>query len=147
MSCVMTDQIDEPPGSGVLASSRRLDRVRPRIRRAGLFASGVAAALLAIALYGVLNPGPHQLTQREVSDTVAQALASQTPAPAVSQLVYDAVRPSLVLIQTESPGGKSAQNSGLGSGVIIDRAGDHVEAGENVAGADTISLTLSLIHI
>jgi S1-C subfamily serine protease len=143
VSCAMTDQIDEPPGSGVLASSRRLDRVRPRIRRAGLFASGVAAALLAIALYGVLNPGPHQLTQREVSDTVAQALASQTPAPAVSQLVYDAVRPSLVLIQTESPGGKSAQNSGLGSGVIIDRAGDILTCLHVVAGADTISLTFA----
>ena len=74
---------------------------------AGLFASGVAAALLAIALYGVLVPGPHQLTQGDVTDSVARALASQTPAPATSQLVYDAIRPSLVLIETESPTGKA----------------------------------------
>ena len=143
MSCVMTDQIDEPPGPGVRASSRRLDRVGQRIRKGALFAAGVAAALLAIALYGALNPGAHQLTQHDVSDTVAQVLASQTPAPAVSQLVYDAVRPSLVLIQTELPGGKGTQNGGLGSGVIVDRAGDILTCLHVVAGADTISLTFA----
>ena len=76
---------------------------------AGLFASGVAAALLATALYGVLVPGPHQLTQGDVTDSVARALASQTPAPATSQLVYDAIRPSLVLIQTDTEGPERAR--------------------------------------
>ena len=139
----MTDQTDDSPGSGLPASSRRLDRIGPRIRRAGLFASGVAAALLAIGLYGVLVPGPSQLTQREVDDTVAQALASQTPGPSVSQLVYDAVRPSLVLIETGSPDGKGTPNSGLGSGVVIDQAGDILTCLHVVAGADKIQLTFA----
>ena len=138
----MTDQTGEP-SSEPPASPRGLGRIVPRIRKAGMFASGVAAALVAIGLYGALVGGPHQLTQREVDDTVAQALASQTPAPAVSQLVYDAVRPSLVLIETTSPAGKGTENSGLGSGVVIDRAGDILTCLHVVAGADTISLTFA----
>ena len=140
---LMTDQTDEPPGSRLAAASRRLDRIGPRLRRGGLFASGVAAALLAIALYGVLAPGPHQLTQREVDNSVAQAFASQTPGPEISQLVYDAVRPSLVLIETEAPGGKGTQNGGQGSGVVIDRAGDILTCLHVVADASTISLTFA----
>jgi S1-C subfamily serine protease len=139
----MTDQPGEPPGAVAPAPSRRRDRIRTRIRTAGLFASGVAAAFLAIALYGAVVAGPHQLTQRDVSDTVAQVLASQTPAPAVSQLVFDAVRPSLVLIETQSPGGKGTETNGLGTGVVIDQAGDILTCLHVVAGADTISLTFA----
>jgi S1-C subfamily serine protease len=139
----MTDEPGEPPGSGARSSPGRLARIGRRIRTAGLFASGVAAAFLAIALYGVFVASPHQLTQREVDETVAQALASQTPAPAVSQLVYDAVRPSLVLIETEAPGASESQAGGLGTGVIIDRAGDILTCLHVVAGADTISLTFA----
>jgi S1-C subfamily serine protease len=110
---------------------------------AGLFASGVAAALLATALYGVLVPGPHQLTQGDVTDSVARALASQTPAPATSQLVYDAIRPSLVLIETESPTGKGTESGGLGTGVVVDQAGDILTCLHVVAGSDAIQLTFA----
>jgi hypothetical protein len=101
----MADNTDEPPVAGPVAELRRRDRVRTRIRRTGLFAAGVVAALVAVWLYGALAPGPHQLTQGDVADTIAQALASETPAPAFSQLVYEAIAPSLVLVETTSPGG------------------------------------------
>jgi S1-C subfamily serine protease len=110
---------------------------------AGLFASGVAAALLAIALYGVIAPGPRQLTQGDVNDSVATALASQTPPPAASELVYDAIRPSLVLIETQSPTGKGTQSGGLGTGVVIDQAGDILTCLHVVAGSDAIQLTFA----
>jgi S1-C subfamily serine protease len=138
----MTDPADETTGAGLPVSARP-GRLALRIRKVGLFASGVAAALLALALYGALAPGPHQLTQSDVSDTVAQVLASQTPGPAVAQLVYDAIRPSLVLVETGVPGGKGTQNGGLGSGVVIDQAGDILTALHVVASADAIRLTFA----
>ena len=143
----MTDETGEAGASGIPPARRvlrgRLGGIARRVRMAGLFASGVAAALLAIALYGVLVPGPHQLTQGDVTDSVARALASQTPAPATSQLVYDAIRPSLVLIETESPTGKGTESGGLGTGVVVDQAGDILTCLHVVAGANAIQLTFA----
>ena len=64
-----------------------------------------AVALAAVLVYGLLVPGAPPLTQRDVNQTVASALASVTPAPAFSELVYRAVEPSVVLIQTKASGG------------------------------------------
>ena len=62
---------------------------------------------------------PRPLTTQQVNDTVARALASATPEPAFSERVYRVVQPSLVLIQTDEPGGGGTVEHGLGSGVII----------------------------
>jgi S1-C subfamily serine protease len=138
----MTDDTGEAAASG-LPPPQTLRGVARRVRTVSLFAAGVAAALLAIALYGVLVPGPRQLTQGDVNDSVARVLASQTPAPAASQLVYDAIRPSLVLIETESPTGKGTESGGLGTGVVIDQAGDILTCLHVVAGSDAIQLTFA----
>jgi S1-C subfamily serine protease len=100
----------------------------------------VLAALLALLLHSVLLPGPPPLTARDVNDTVAQALASATPPPAFSARVYQVIRPSLVLIQTQSPG---TDEHGLGSGVVIDDAGDILTSLHVVAGAHSILLTFA----
>ena len=107
------DQMDQPDGSvdpTVDPPRRPWDRLRAGTRRWGLFVAGVAAAFLAIALYGVVAP-PDLLTADEVQTSIKDALASMTPAPARSQVVYDAIRPSLVLIQTdlETGGAPSAE--------------------------------------
>src|ERR671932_234618 len=96
--------MSEPSASRSELWRRRLQRLRTHARSAMPFASGVVAALAALLLYKVLVPGPHQLTTREVHDTVAQTLASATPPPPFSASVYQAIRPSLVLIQTRAPG-------------------------------------------
>jgi S1-C subfamily serine protease len=101
----------------------------------------VIAALLAILLYSALLPGPPPLTARDVSDTVAQILASATPAPARAALVYQAIQPSLVLIQTESSG--DGEQGGLGSGVVIDDKGDILTSLHVVAGASNIKVTFA----
>jgi S1-C subfamily serine protease len=121
----------------------RLQRFRKRVRAVVPFASGVLAAFVALLLYNVLVPSPHQLTAREVNDTVAQALASATPPPAFSARVYQAVQPSLVLIQTQMPGADAEAEHGLGSGVIIDDAGDILTARHVVANATEIELTFA----
>ena len=126
---------DGPPGP----ASRRV----ARIRTIGLFAGGIVAALLAIVVYRALVPGPAPLSQRDVSDAITKALASQTPAPALSVAAYDAIRPSLVLIETTFPPKANGSKAGLGSGVIIDDQGDILTSLHVVDKATTIQVTFA----
>jgi S1-C subfamily serine protease len=118
----------------------RWHRLRTYARSAAPFAAGVTAALVALLLYSFLFPAPTQLTTREVNDTVAQALASATPPPAFSARVYQAIRPSLVFIETEASGANGEADGGIGSGVVIDDKGDILTSLHVVADASTIRL-------
>jgi S1-C subfamily serine protease len=98
---------------------------------------GVLATLVALLLYNALVPDPPQLTMGDVDESIAQALASATPPPAFSSRVYQVIQPSLVLIQTETSGENGDPGHGVGSGVIINDAGDiltslHVVTGTNL---------------
>jgi S1-C subfamily serine protease len=105
----------------------------------------VAAAFTALLLYNLLFPGPHPLTAREVNDTVAQALASATPPPAFSVGAYQAIQPSLVLIQTrtQTTNVDSEEGHVLGSGVIIDDSGDILTSLHVVVDAAEIQVTFA----
>lgn len=164
----MTQPQDLPAAPARRPWSQRAVRLRNGIRRSSLFATGVAAALVAVALYGVVAPGPPPLGQGDVNRSIASALASVTPAPALSQAVYRAVAPSVVLIET-TVGGGAAENalggtvaaasptagaspgptaapspSGLlGSGVVVDTAGDILTCLHVVAGAADIEVTFA----
>jgi S1-C subfamily serine protease len=138
----MTDQPnDAPPADGPTASLAR--RRIARFRWVGLFVAGVLAGLLALALDNVVFPGPAPLTSRDVKDSIASALASQTPGPALSVAAYAAIQPSLVLIQTEFPKTTTGDTNGLGTGVIIDDQGDILTSLHVVATATTIELTFA----
>src|SRR5512146_152169 len=82
----------------------RLRRLRSGARKSAPFLAGVLAAFAAILLYNLLFPPPPPLTASDVNKTVAQAMASATPAPAYSELVYEVIQPSLVLIQSQAKG-------------------------------------------
>src|ERR1051326_6006969 len=116
--------MNEPPPSRSERWRERLRRLRVRARSVVPFASGVVAAFVALLLYSVLFPGPRQITQHEVSDTIAQAMASATRRPPFSEGVYQIIQPSLVLIQSKLPDVNGKPESGLGSGVVIDDSGD-----------------------
>jgi S1-C subfamily serine protease len=104
----------------------------------------VLATFLALALHGTLNPGPPPITEADIADTVTEALASQTPGPPASELVYAAARPSLVLIETDEAGTAGAPpGHGLGTGVVINNEGAVLTALHVVAGASTITLTFA----
>ena len=122
---------------------RRLRRLLTGGRGALPFAWGVLAALAALLLYRALVPGPRQLTTREVDVSVAQALASATVPPAPSARVYQAIRPSFVLIQTQAPGANGKTEHGLGSGVVVDDRGDILTSLHVVADATDIQLTFA----
>jgi S1-C subfamily serine protease len=110
--------MDQPDGIPGGPGGRTIDRARLRAgaRRWALFVAGVAAAFLAVALYSAATQGPPPLTTKDVQANIDQALASITPPPAFSQVVYDQVKPSIVLIEvigrSAAPGasaGPSAQ--------------------------------------
>jgi S1-C subfamily serine protease len=126
-------------------SRRRPGRFRTRLGRSAPFALGVFVALGAVLLYGVLAPGAPSLTQRDVDESVAEALASVTPAPAFSEMVYQAVQPSLVLIETKRPDedGEPHSGDGLGSGVVVNFDGDILTSLHVVADATEIVLTFA----
>lgn len=120
----------------------RTKSLRDRVRGIFPFASGVLAAFLAFFLYNFLFPA-NQVSQREVNDAIASALASATPRPAFSTQVYQVIQPSLVLIQTEFAGENGGIEKGLGSGVIVNDLGEILTSLHVVAGAQKISITFA----
>src|SRR5437773_11249727 len=95
----------------------RLKKLGGRLRGALLFPLGIVAALAGIWLYQYFVPPPLPLTQQQVDDRVAQAMASATVPPAASALVYQVIQPSLVLIQAETEHAHAESDNSLGSGV------------------------------
>jgi S1-C subfamily serine protease len=107
------------------------------------FAAGAAVVLAFAVLFAVAVPKTPPLTARDVDERVAQALASVTPPPATSELVYQAVAPSLVLIETHVSGAARPQDEGMGSGVVVDLQGDILTSLHVVAGASRIDVTFA----
>jgi len=116
----------------------RFRRWRERIRGMLPFASGVAATLLALILYSFLFPD-RQLTTNEVNEAIASAMASATPRPPYSEDVYRIIQPSIIMIQADLANGEKS----LGSGVIIDDAGDILTSLHVVNGATKISVVFA----
>jgi len=96
---------------------------RPPLQSTVSFVGGILAAFMGLVLYNTAFPPAAPLTNRDVKDTVVQVMASATSPPVRSALVYEAIRYSLVLIQTESPGNNGKVNEGLGSGVVVNSDG------------------------
>jgi S1-C subfamily serine protease len=144
----MTDALDPPPRPDPPPSAGRqagamagAGGVRAAARRTMPFVGGVVAAFLTIVAYGLLNPPVRPLTAPEVNRAVASALASQTPGPPRSELVYDAVRASIVLVQTDVGRTEGATGTGLGTGVVVNDAGAILTALHVVSEATSITLT------
>ncbi len=135
----MNEPSDPQPGPWRL----RWRRFRLRVRRAAPFISGVLATLVALLLYNALVPGKPPLTARDVNSMVAQAMASATPPPAYSERVYQIIRPSLVLIQSESPGKDDKAEHSLGSGVVINDNGNVLTALHVVTNSALITVTFA----
>ena len=121
----------------------RMKNIASLLQRGLPFASGVFAALLALLLYNLVVVRPNQLTPAGISTSVAEAMASATPQPAYSALVYQVIQPSLVLIQTEDQHQDTESDLGLGSGVIVDGFGDILTSLHVIQGADLITVTFA----
>jgi len=143
----MHEQVNEPPtpDSGQGSSWRRTLRriLRPPVRRAWPLAVGLAAVLVGVLLYGLLFPAPIPLTQEEIDESIVQAMASATPPPAYSALVYQVILPSLVFIRTEQESDGNEDAGGVGSGVVVNADGDILTALHVVTDAVTIKITFA----
>ncbi|HZM20607.1 MAG TPA: trypsin-like peptidase domain-containing protein [Anaerolineales bacterium] len=134
--------MNEPSASKKDVSQSRLGRLRERIRGMFPFLSGVVAAFLALFLYNFLFPG-NQVTATEMENAIAGALASATPRPAYSVQVYQAIQPSLVMIESEFSGENIVTERGLGTGVIVDEQGDILTSLHVVDNATHIIVTFA----
>jgi S1-C subfamily serine protease len=136
------DTNDLPP-KRMIIWRERLKRLLSSLRRTVPFFTGVLAALVALLLYNLIVPGPQPLTTRDVKETIDMVMASATPAPAYSQLVYQQIRPSLILIQTKATTPSGVRDDSLGSGVIINVEGDILTSLHVIANAREIKVTFA----
>jgi S1-C subfamily serine protease len=111
---------------------------------------GATVAFGAVLAFNVLFPAPRPLSQDEIDARVNEVLASVTPPPAFSEVVYQAVLPSVVLVEIERPqagglGGQGSQgiDEGVGSGVVVNLAGDILTSLHVVADATAIVVTFA----
>jgi S1-C subfamily serine protease len=135
--------MNEPPVSKSELWRGRLRGILTRLRHWLPFGSGVFAAFLAFLFYNLLFIQPNQLTVTDVNNSVAIAMASATPEPSYSSLVYQAIQPSLVLIQIEEKHKDTQSDYGLGSGVVVDTFGNILTSLHVVDEASTITVTFA----
>jgi S1-C subfamily serine protease len=121
----------------------RLQQLRKRAKGAVGFASGVAAALVALLLYNAVVPGTRPLTPRDVGQIAVQVMASATVPPAYSAGVYRVIQPSLVFIETENDSANEDEKNGVGSGVVVSDKGDILTSLHVISGATSIKLTFA----
>ncbi len=93
------------------------------MRSFALVGVGIAAALIAMFIFSVLNPGPPRLSKQDVNSAIASAMASATPRPAAAVEVYQAIAPSIVHIATRFMADNGNVEQGFGTGVVLDQRG------------------------
>nr|ALS91012.1 degP_htrA_DO: peptidase [uncultured bacterium] len=135
--------MNEPSLSVTDRLRNQFGRLRERVRRLLPFVWGVVAAFLALFLYNFIFPETKPLTQKEVSTAISSAMASATPRAPFSVQVYQAIQPSLLLVESDLAGENGESSTGLGSGVIIDRFGDILTSLHVVANAKSIKVTFA----
>lgn len=129
------------PSASPVAPWQRLQHLRAKLRSTLPFVSGVLATFVALLLYNLLMPDPNRVTQGDVNESVAVAIASITPPPPHAPLIYQIIRPSLVLIQARIPGAEDEEDGrGLGSGVVVNASGDILTSLHVVTNAVEIEL-------
>jgi len=133
---------DKPKPEGTPPPGPATRRLRIPWQSFALVGIGVLIAFAVLLAYTiVLSPQP-RITQRDVSTAIARAMASATPPPPVAARVYDAVWPSVVLINTRAE--KDGEpDEGHGSGVVLDDRGTILTSLHVVQGADEIQVVFA----
>jgi len=118
-----------------------------RRRNAGVV-GGVALVALVLALLAVVlsvrsQPETSTVAESNLASAVEEVLAEATPEPDNAALVYATLVPSFVVVQVDRDENIDGRTDGLGSGVIINAAGDIVTSRHVVANAEQITVTYS----
>ncbi len=107
------------------------------------FVAGLVLMLAVVLAAGVVRQPDEHPTRADVAQAIDDALASQAPDPPVAELVYAAIRPSIVLIDTSGTDPEGAEASGEGTGVVVTDQGGILTALHVVDGASAIKLTFA----
>ena len=110
------------------------------VKRILPFAVVLVAVFSGVLLYVYLFPAPVPPSEDEINSIVAQAMASATPPPPDSALVYQYILPSVVLIQTKQESSGDNGEFGVGSGVVVNENGDILTAYHVIANATEIEV-------
>jgi S1-C subfamily serine protease len=100
-------------------------------------AFGVIGALIAVGIYAAVDGSSGSSTPARTAPTTP---TSTTTPDAVGEKVYRVIQPSLVLIETQ--GGPTAEGA-IGSGVVVNAAGQIMTAEHVVDGASAIKVTFA----
>jgi S1-C subfamily serine protease len=112
-------------------------------RRIGPFIIIIVCVFAGIYLYGLLFPAPPRPSQNEIDENVRLVMASVTPPPPYSTMVYQVILPSLVFIQTERADAEEDERVGVGTGVVVNANGDILTSLHVVADASAIEITFA----
>ena len=136
----MNKNSNEIPDTESRQRSGLIQILLPQAKRTWPIAAAISAALLGAIFYNVLFPAPTPLTQTEIDESVVNLIASATPPAAFSAQVYQAILPSLVLIQAQRENPEEEGKVGVGSGVVINDSGDILTALHVVFDSDEIEV-------
>lgn len=138
------------PGPEQLTPQPRawVSRFRALPRRPALLVSGALIAivlLLALLLWRTFSADDVQPATADVDQAVAEALAAmaQTSEPPVSTLVYRAILPSLVIVQTDREDVEEDRRFGLGTGVVVNADATVLTALHIIEGASEVQLAFA----
>ena len=122
--------------------SSRLIEIRKWLGSMKQFAWGVLGALLVLLIYH-FSFSSKQLTEREVNDAIAFAMASATPRPSDGVEVYRIIQPSIVYIEVKRTDEDGKAGRGLGTGVIIDEYADILTSFHVIENSNDIEITFA----
>ena len=131
----------DPSTTGPPTWKRLWERLRERATLLALVALGVALLTLALVSWRAYRADDQPLPAVNVEEAVEEALASRTPAPAASALVYRAILPSLVVVRTDKSG--EGAGFGMGTGVVVDSGAQVLTAHHVIDGANQIQLSFA----
>jgi S1-C subfamily serine protease len=125
----LPDKSQSPPESQTPPSRfkywrERLLKIYRRWQIVLFIGLGIIIAFSGLYLYGLTQPPPQKITQRDIDNAVVRAMASATPTPSFESQVYGFIQPSVVSISVKVKGtteGKS--KTALGTGVVVDEDG------------------------
>jgi S1-C subfamily serine protease len=111
----------EPPSDWQLVRAW-LTRMYRRFRVPVLAGANLIVIVLAILVYNALRAAPQRLTQRDIDNAVLRTLQNTPPPPSNASIAYEAIRPSLVVVESRvTESGKTRDT--LGAGVVISETG------------------------
>lgn len=116
--------------------------IRDRPVALSLVALGAVAVLSVLVLWRTPGADDRQVAPLDLEAAVAEVLESQTPGPEVSAQVYQAILPSLVVVQTDKVN-EEGQGFGIGSGVVVNSDAAVLTAYHIIEGANEVKLSFA----